>query len=98
MNRKLILVVAVLGLLGAAEAASAWEGAEEPLIEDRVLTLTVREKGWGVGGVSVDRLGSVYVADFGETVWKVTPEGEVTPFAAISCPSIFVAIQKSSMV
>ena len=34
-----------------------------------------------VGGVSVDTLGFIYVADFGEKVWKVTPWGEVEVFA-----------------
>ncbi|MDY7093414.1 MAG: SMP-30/gluconolactonase/LRE family protein [Acidobacteriota bacterium] len=34
-----------------------------------------------VGGVAVDRLGFVYVADFGETVWKISPWGEVEVFA-----------------
>lgn len=74
-------LLALLALFGAPGGAFAWEGAEEPLVEDRVLTLTVREKGWSVGGVSADRLGSVYVADFAETVWKVAPDGEVTAFA-----------------
>jgi len=30
----------------------------------------------GVGGVTVDRLGYVYVADFMENVWKISPQGE----------------------
>ncbi len=34
-----------------------------------------------VGGVAVDALGFVYVADFGEKVWKVSPWGEVEVFA-----------------
>lgn len=32
-----------------------------------------------VGGVAVDRAGYVYVADFGDTVWKITPDGRVSP-------------------
>ena len=35
----------------------------------------------GVGGVAVDRLGIIYVADFGEKVFKVTPDGSVSVFA-----------------
>jgi sugar lactone lactonase YvrE len=35
----------------------------------------------GVGGVAVDRLGDIYVADFGETVWKIKPDGRVIRFA-----------------
>lgn len=34
-----------------------------------------------VGGVSVDQLGTIYVADFRETVWKVTPDGAASVFA-----------------
>ncbi len=34
-----------------------------------------------VGGLTVDRLRYVYVADFGERVWKVSPFGEVTELA-----------------
>ena len=34
-----------------------------------------------VGGVAVDRMGYVYVADFGEKVWKVSPWGEVEVLA-----------------
>ncbi len=33
-----------------------------------------------VGGVAVDGLGFVYVADFGEKVWKISPFGEVEVF------------------
>jgi sugar lactone lactonase YvrE len=33
-----------------------------------------------VGGVTVDRIGLIYVADFQETVWKVTPDGKATRF------------------
>ena len=29
-----------------------------------------------VGGVSVDAIGNVFVADFGDTVWRISPEGE----------------------
>jgi sugar lactone lactonase YvrE len=44
--------------------------------ELRVTTL-VPELDGAVGGVAVDALGFVYVADFGETVWKISPWGEV---------------------
>ena len=36
----------------------------------------------GVGGVAVDRAGSIYVADFGEQVFKVEPDGRWHVFAA----------------
>lgn len=34
-----------------------------------------------VGGVAVDRLGAIYVADFGEQVFKIWPDGRVSVFA-----------------
>ena len=47
---------------------------------DRVHTLTDTLVG-AVGGVSVDGIGTIYVADFRETVWKVTPDGRASVFA-----------------
>src|SRR6266480_3251832 len=28
-----------------------------------------------LGGVTIDLVGNIYVADFGDVVWKITPEG-----------------------
>ncbi|MEN8143546.1 MAG: hypothetical protein ABFS14_01225 [Gemmatimonadota bacterium] len=42
----------------------------------QVTTLTDTLEG-RVGGVTIDRLGFVYVADFGEQIWKVSPWGDV---------------------
>ena len=34
---------------------------------------------WGrLGGVTVDRLGFIYVSNFHDAVWRITPDGEVT--------------------
>jgi hypothetical protein len=49
-------------------------------VEIRVLTGTV--EGHEVGGVTIDMIGNVYVADFGDIVWKVTPEGQRTTFVS----------------
>jgi len=46
-----------------------------------VLTLTAEPLVGGVGGVAVDRAGFIYSADFGETVYKITPDGRVSVFA-----------------
>jgi sugar lactone lactonase YvrE len=46
----------------------------------KVLTLAPELDG-AVGGVAVDALGYVYVADFGEKVWKVDPFGKVEVLA-----------------
>jgi DNA-binding beta-propeller fold protein YncE len=43
-------------------------------IEIRALTEVI--EGHQVGGVTADMIGDLYVADFGETVWKITMEGE----------------------
>ncbi len=74
-----VTIAIVAGSL--ASAAEAWEVAPKTLGADRVQTLNVIDNSWGIGGVAVDQIGSVYVADFAETVWKVTPDGEVIPFA-----------------
>lgn len=47
--------------------------------EIRALTEVI--EGHQVGGVTADRVGDLYVADFGETVWKITVEGERRVFA-----------------
>ncbi len=47
---------------------------------NRVHSLTDTLPG-AVGGVAVDRIGTVYVADFRESVWKVTPDGRASVFA-----------------
>ena len=39
-------------------------------------------EGHQVGGVTIDLVGNIYVADFGDLVWKITPEGERQVFAS----------------
>ena len=48
-------------------------------IEIRALTEVI--EGHQVGGVTADMVGDLYVADFGDTVWKITMEGERRIFA-----------------
>jgi DNA-binding beta-propeller fold protein YncE len=61
----------VLALLFAAASARGQE----------IRSLTDVIVGHSVGGVTVDPLGNIYVADFGEVVWKITPDGERHEFA-----------------
>lgn len=61
----------VFALLFAATAQAA--------VEIRPLTEVI--EGHQVGGVTADRVGDLCVADFGETVWKITMEGERRVFA-----------------
>lgn len=58
--------------------APALTSAAAPPVE---VTTVAAELDGAVGGVAVDRLGHVFVADFGEKVWKVSPWGEVEVFA-----------------
>ncbi len=44
--------------------------------------LTGIMEGHSVGGITTDLVGNVYVADFGEFVWKITPEGRPEVFAS----------------
>lgn len=37
--------------------------------------------GHSTGGVSLDQVGNLYIADFADTVWKITPDGERRVFA-----------------
>jgi DNA-binding beta-propeller fold protein YncE len=43
--------------------------------------LTGVMQGHQVGGVAVDAVGNLYVADFGDIVWKIPPEGQPEVFA-----------------
>lgn len=76
--RPSVLLCPVAVLLAVGPLAGA---AELPPPELTVTTVTDELPG-GVGGVAVDKLGLVWVADFGERLWKVDPGGEVTVQAA----------------
>jgi DNA-binding beta-propeller fold protein YncE len=52
------------------------------LAEAKIRSLTKVIEGHAVGGVTTDLLGNIYVADFGEFVWKITPEGKRDGFAS----------------
>jgi DNA-binding beta-propeller fold protein YncE len=39
-------------------------------------------EGHEVGGLAIDMIGNVYAADFGDIVWRITPEGERREFAS----------------
>ncbi|NNG16453.1 MAG: tetratricopeptide repeat protein [Gemmatimonadales bacterium] len=68
-----------LGALLLATAPAVLQAqTTSPSAKVRTLTDTLPGR---VGGVTVDRLGLIYVADFQETVWKVTPDGKATRFA-----------------
>jgi DNA-binding beta-propeller fold protein YncE len=58
---------AAIVLLVAAMAAQA---------RTTIRSLTGVIDGHQVGGVTIDLVGNLYVADFGDIVWKISPEGE----------------------
>jgi DNA-binding beta-propeller fold protein YncE len=66
-------LLCVSGLLLVAVSAHA---------EPKIHALTKVIEGHSTGGVTVDALGNIYVADFGEIVWKITPEGKRDVFAS----------------
>lgn len=70
----------LLSVLLVSGAPLVAEEASGPTASAEVRTLAGPLDG-AVGGVAVDRLGFVYVADFGETVWKISPWGDVEVFA-----------------
>src|SRR6266496_3066272 len=47
-----------------------------------IRSLTKTFEGHSVGGVTIDLVGNVYAADFGDFVFKITPEGERHIFAS----------------
>jgi DNA-binding beta-propeller fold protein YncE len=68
--RPLSLAAALLPLL-------AMPGHAEP----RIHALTGVIDGHAVGGVTIDMVGNLYVGDFDDEVWKITPEGVRRVFA-----------------
>jgi DNA-binding beta-propeller fold protein YncE len=69
-NRALVVVLALLFAAGPAGA------------QPKIRSLTGIIEGHQVGGVTVDLIGNIYVADFGDFVWKITPEGKRDVFAS----------------
>ena len=72
---RLLLVVMALGA-----SAYAGEGENADFV-DRVGTLKLDREldaRGNLGGVTIDRLGFLYVANFRDAVWRISPEGEVT--------------------
>jgi DNA-binding beta-propeller fold protein YncE len=55
--------------------------ASQARAQAEIQALTGVIEGHSVGGVTIDLIGNLYVADFGDEVWKITPEGERTVFA-----------------
>ena len=81
-----LTATAVAGWLTMAALAGAPTPtpAQEAVPPDTVTTAFVTDTidGYGaVGGVATDAFGFVYVADFRNAVWRLSPDGELTRFA-----------------
>src|SRR5947209_20529812 len=72
--RRSCALLFVLALLCAAVCAGA---------QTTIRSLTGIIEGHQVGGVTIDLIGNIYVADFGDLVWKITPQGERQVFASV---------------
>ncbi|MDH3733272.1 MAG: tetratricopeptide repeat protein [Gemmatimonadota bacterium] len=72
--------VAVLALAFTGRSDLAAQTSTAVALGDQVYTVGDTLVG-GVGGVAVDALGYIYVADFGETVYKIKPDGRAEVFA-----------------
>ncbi len=94
-NRMIAVIYGASGAIsGTVANAFAWSSRTllfvlAPLFaavpaqaQAEIRSLTDVIAGHSVGGVTVDLVGNIYVADFGDFVWKMTPEGERLVFAS----------------
>ena len=80
MGSRRRIELAWLPFLAVVAAAPALADEAEAEFVDRVGTLTLDEEldaRGNLGGMTVDRLGFLYVANFRDAVWRISPEGEV---------------------
>lgn len=79
--RRIRSIAAGVALLtwGAGLPSTAWSQGTA-IAGTQVITIADSLVG-AVGGVAVDRLGLIYVADFGDKVYKIFPDGRVTVLA-----------------
>jgi len=83
MTLRLISGITLPGLIGAllVMLATVAVSAHEPSgLSIHALTPII--EGHQVGGVAVDLTGNLYVADFGDIVWRISPEGKRAVFAS----------------
>ncbi len=76
-----LLVAATVGATAVLPSVAEAQTPPTAPSGNQVVTLTDTLPG-AVGGVAVDATGIIYVADFGEHVWKVTPDGQVSLFVS----------------
>ena len=62
--------------------AALYSAADSAFAQTQIQSFTGVIEGHGVGGVTIDFVGNIYVSDFGDIVWKITPEGKLHEFAS----------------
>ncbi len=80
IRRSSLCPLLCLALAALSPVAAAAEEAAADFV-DRVGTLKldrVLDARGSLGGVTIDRLGFLYVANFRDAVWRISPDGEVT--------------------
>jgi sugar lactone lactonase YvrE len=78
-SKGVMLVVTATLVAGGPERTTAQELPPDS-VATTFVTDTIDDFG-AVGGVVVDGLGYVYIADFRNAVWRLTPDGTLTKFA-----------------
>jgi DNA-binding beta-propeller fold protein YncE len=73
---QLVFLAALLG----SQAALTTSSREPTQYSIRALTPII--EGHQVGGVALDLTGNLYVADFGDIVWRISPEGKREVFTS----------------
>lgn len=80
MRLRHVLAIALASSTAASAVAARQSQSAPPPAGDQVRTVVAEIDG-AVGGVAVDRLGYIFVADFRDTVWRVSPDGRIEEFA-----------------
>lgn len=82
MTRRVVVLGAVFGLATLSTADTLPGSARQAAALISTIHLSAELPSTGrLGGVSVDADGMIYVSNFREAVWRITPDGEVTPLA-----------------
>jgi sugar lactone lactonase YvrE len=76
--KTIVTLGAVMILGGLIHSVPGWSQGTAPQVSVSTLPLTVKMPSWGrLGGVATESSGYIYVANFGSTVWQVSPTGDV---------------------
>ena len=70
-----------LSVIGSYKAQSQPTAKSNATVETIQLSTPISALG-RLGGISIDKLGTIYVADFRDKVWKVAPTGETSLLAS----------------